>query len=279
MDVPWTSVFQWILYPPPPSAWVNALSVISFLSMGNGGWMEIKGKHMQYSKFTTNHNNSNKYVEKQKEMMKAKVPSKVGMVVVYGPALVAGISTFALFPFQDFRFTALRSAVTLHFFKRILEVLLVHKYSGWMDVDAMIPISLSYFTYAITIIYSQHLIQMGASQPAVDLKYIGISIYFLGITANFYHHYLLSTLRTTGKEKRYEMPRGGLFSFVVCPHYLFEIVGFIGICCISQSVFAVSHAMGTVLYLMGRSYATRKWYEYTFENFPKDVKALFPYVF
>ncbi|KAI3443758.1 hypothetical protein Pfo_000423 [Paulownia fortunei] len=159
----------------------------------------------------------------------------------------------------------------------IQNVVFVHKFSGWMDVEAMITISLSYLLSSATMIYNQHLMQ-AFPEPAIDLKYVGISMFLLGIGGNFYHHYLLSKLRTKG-EKQYKIPQGGFFSLLICPHYLFEILGFFGISCISQTLYVFSFTMGTTFYLMGRSYATRKWYESKFEDFPKDVKALIPYIF
>ncbi|XP_024026265.1 uncharacterized protein LOC21403133 isoform X3 [Morus notabilis] len=42
---------------------------------------------------------------------------------------------------------------------------------------------------------------------------------------------------------------------------------------------AILISLRTIFYLMGRSYATRKWYLSKFEDFPKEVKALVPFVF
>ncbi|KAK6138003.1 hypothetical protein DH2020_028257 [Rehmannia glutinosa] len=270
------SVLLNLIYPPPPSVVITAMSVVSFLSLSHAGWMEIRGKNMQYSKMKDAQKNIIDDDTKKKKKGKV-VPSKVGMIVIYTPAFVVGLSTFILFPLGDFRFTLLRSAVTAHFFKRVFEVLFVHKYSGSMDVEIMVPISLSYFSFSAITIYNQHLMQ-SLPEPAIDLKYIGIPMFLLGIAGNFYHHYLLSKLRTKG-DKQYKIPQGGLFSLVICPHYLFEILGFFGMCCMSQTLYAFSYTMGSTFYLMGRSYATRKWYKSKFEDFPKDVKALIPYIF
>lgn len=158
-----------------------------------------------------------------------------------------------------------------------LQVLFVHKYSGGMILGSALLISSSYFMFAAVMVYIQHL-TLGYQEPEVDLKYIGLLIFLVGICGNFYHHYLLSKLRDS-KEKGYKIPRGGLFSVVICPHYLFEIIGFVGISFISQTSFSFYCALGVALYLMGRSYVTRKWYLSKFENFPKNVKALIPFVF
>lgn len=138
-------------------------------------------------------------------------------------------------------------------------------------------ISLGYFLSTVCMIYAQYLTQ-GVPEPTVDLKYVGVVLFLVGIIGNFYHHYLLSKLREKG-DKRYKIPKGGLFRLVICPHYLFEIIGFIGVSLISQTMYAFSFATSTVFYLMGRSNATRRWYLSKFQDFPKEVKALIPYIY
>ncbi|KAM3282677.1 very-long-chain enoyl-CoA reductase isoform X1 [Capsicum chacoense] len=264
------STFFKFLYPPPPSLFITTMSFISFASLANAGFSEIKGKNMQYSKFsgTTKIENDEK---------KARIDSKKGMLLLYSPAFLAAVSSFAIFPYDDLRFALVCSALTIHFFKRVLEVLFVHKYSGSMDIEATIVISSSYFLSTVIMIYCQHLTQ-GLPEPSIDLRYSGFIIFLVGIIGNFYHHILLSNLRTKG-EKEYKIPQGGLFDFAICPHYLFEILIFVGISCTSQTLYAISFTLGTALYLMGRSIATRRWYKSKFDDFPKAIKALIPYIF
>jgi very-long-chain enoyl-CoA reductase len=146
-----------------------------------------------------------------------------------------------------------------------------------MAVDSAIPISLSYFLSSATIIYAQHL-TLEFPEPPINLLYPGIALFLIGIIGNFYHHYLLSKLRGKG-EKEYKIPKGGLFDYVICPHYLFEIIAFYGFSFISQTLYGFSFALGTTFYLLGRSYATRRWYLSKFEDFPKNVKAIIPFFF
>jgi len=146
-----------------------------------------------------------------------------------------------------------------------------------MALDSAIPITLSYFLSAVTMIYAQHLTQ-GLPEPPINLLRPGILMFVVGILGNFYHHYLLSNLRGKG-EKEYKIPKGGLFEIVICPHYLFEIIQFYGISFISQTLYAFCFTVGTTFYLLGRSDSTRKWYLSKFEDFPKNVKAIIPFVF
>ncbi|XVF82663.1 hypothetical protein PTKIN_Ptkin16aG0066800 [Pterospermum kingtungense] len=147
-----------------------------------------------------------------------------------------------------------------------------------MGLDTMIVILVSYMVASAFMIYSQHLTK-GFPEPPIDLKYLGIALFLVGVSGNFYHHYLLSKLRGKGNAKEYKIPKGGLFGLVVCPHYLFEVLGFWGIAFIAQTLYAFSFTLGSTLFLMGRSYATRSWYLSKFEDFPKGVKAMIPFIF
>lgn len=146
-----------------------------------------------------------------------------------------------------------------------------------MALDAVITISLAYFITSSMTIYAQSLTQ-GMPEPEADLEYIGIVLFLVGIVGNFYHHHLLASLRTKS-DKGYKIPKGGLFGLVTCPHYLFEIFIFLGIAFICQTFYAFASTVSTTCYLMGRSYATRRWYLSKFDDFPNDVKAIIPYVF
>ncbi|KAL1828095.1 hypothetical protein DCAR_0207297 [Daucus carota subsp. sativus] len=259
------------IYPPPESVFLTAMSMVSIVSLVIAGLMEISGSSMMhYSKIfnTSKKNVKSKMIE---------FSGRNGMLLAYFPAFVAAVAALALMQNQGLRFTLLTSAVAVHFFKRLFEVLFIHKYSGSMPLDTVIIISGSYFLFAVSVIYSQHL-AAEFKEPIIDLKHAGTATFLVGITGNFYHHYLLSKLRKEG-EKQYKIPQGGLFHLVICPHYLFEITGFIGISCISQTVYALSFTFGSSAYLTGRSYATRKWYLSKFKDFPKDIKALIPFVF
>ncbi|KAM5549013.1 hypothetical protein ABKV19_000434 [Rosa sericea] len=284
VSMAWPIIF---VFPPPASVFITAISVISFAGLANAGFSEVRGKHLQYSKFRKNNSNqSDSQTSKQ-----INVSGRRGMQIAYAPAFLAGLTSLVFFPHNDdIRYLLLSSALTIHFLKRLLEVQFVHKYSGGMALDSAIPISLSYFMFTVTAIYTQHLtITQGLPEAQIDLKYPGILLFLLGISGNFYHHYLLSRMRSSSSsspsnsksndDKDYKIPRGGLFELVVCPHYLFEIIGFVGFFFISQTLYAFAFVAGTAFYLTGRSYATRRWYLSKFKHFPQNVKALIPYLY
>ncbi|KAJ3109180.1 hypothetical protein HDU97_008579 [Phlyctochytrium planicorne] len=92
----------------------------------------------------------------------------------------------------------------------------------------------------------------------------------------------LVTIVTKGKKtmsRPYRIPRGGLFYHVTCPHYLLEVLAWVGF-----SVTVHRPAIyGQVLYifckLAGRAYQTRKWYIRNVQGFPARRTAIIPYIF
>lgn len=101
---------------------------------------------------------------------------------------------------------------------------------------------------------------------------------FVGNLGNFYHHYLLRSLRK-GSEKKYSVPEGGLFGVFVAPHYMFEILTFVGLTLISQTFFFIAVVISVTLYLGSRSYNTKQWYLKKIDGSPKDRWVLIPRVF
>ncbi|XP_003557569.2 3-oxo-5-alpha-steroid 4-dehydrogenase 1 [Brachypodium distachyon] len=279
----WQLLPSALLYPAPASAFVTAMSVLSSASLASAGLSELRGQHMAYSKFwhVVASGSTQKNPGGGGERL---LSSRDGMLVAYAPALVAAAASFALPGAleEGLRAQLLAGALAVHFLKRVLEVLFVHRYSGSMPLNTALMISSSYLLSTITMIYSLHL-AAGLPEPSINLLYPGVLVFTVGIAGNFYHHYLLSRLRkgsgtTSEGDKSYKIPTGGLFGLVACPHYLFEIAGFFGFAMISQTVYALAMASGTAAYLTGRSCATRRWYASKFEEYPARIKALVPYI-
>ncbi|GLJ24750.1 hypothetical protein SUGI_0473120 [Cryptomeria japonica] len=264
-------ILQQILFQSPPSLYLKATGILTLIGGFNAAYSEVKGTNLTYSKFA-----------KTIEVKQAKkVSSRNGMLICYGPASVAS-SAFLLSKLGYIGSTGphlltLASALTIHFLKRELEVLFLHRYSGDMPLQTALLISFSYFFQTVNLLYAQQLSE-GMRPPGRDLMWVGVVLFCIGIGGNLYHHYLLSKLRKDGKTG-YVVPSGGLFDLVVCPHYLFEIVDWIGLAFISQTLYSWASVVWTVIYLAGRSYATRQWYLQKMENFPKQRKALFPFIF
>lgn len=107
-------------------------------------------------------------------------------------------------------------------------------------------------------LYSQQLTKR-IVEPKLDLKWLGVVLFLIGISGNFDHHYLISKLKDDeSRDRKYRIPRRGLFNLVICPHYLFEILEFWRISCISQTLYPSWFSLSSTFFLMVRNYNTRR---------------------
>lgn len=247
MILPEWTIFNIILY-----------SFFLLLALGVGPAEYFGSSMMNYSKFRTGKG----------------ISGRTGMVILYFLPFAA--ITFVALPYLPVASLVqwmVYLAVAFHFVKRVLESLFVHKYAGKIDL---------FTTFAIAGFYSLAAGMIGwlnrnpLSVPDAWF-YIGISLYIIGMAGNFYHHKLLADLRKNSLD--YFIPKGGLFEYVVCPHYLFEILIWLGIALLSRHLVAWIILLFIVLYLVTRSLRALKWYHEKFQDFPKDRKAILPFVF
>jgi hypothetical protein len=66
---------------------------------------------------------------------------------------------------------------------------------------------------------------------------------------------------------RYKVPTRGLFRFVCCPHYLFELVSWMGVALVFGHPLGITVFWMMLNYLCGRAHVTLKWYA-TFHSPP-----------
>jgi hypothetical protein len=76
----------------------------------------------------------------------------------------------------------------------------------------------------------------------------------------------------------YAIPRGSLFECVSCPNHLGEIVEWFGFALMCWNLPALSFAIWTAANLIPRALSHHRWYAEKFANYPKERKALIPFV-
>ena len=272
------------LPPALPGIAGGAFSAIQTLTLATSFKAETNADtRAQYSKFATNANS-----EKKREAAAATWSSQVGMMVIYTPALLASIALLKLGSLPagtvgSFSIPPPSPAAFLcatHFAKRVCEVLVVHKYSGRVERSMSSFIGFYYMIVAILIG-----LVSDANPSAMALK-VGGTMFGMGLAGNFYHHRLLAMLRgdadsNGGDKKKYVAPKGGLFDYVAAPHYLFELIGWLGIAIVSDhlNVYLVFASMCS--YLSGRSVAQNEFNRKKFssDEWPETRKNLIPFVF
>ncbi|CAK0784124.1 hypothetical protein CVIRNUC_007327 [Coccomyxa viridis] len=123
------------------------------------------------------------------------------------------------------------------------------------------------------------------------LQVLGVVVFFAGNALQCHSHCILARLRARIAGKRedrlqttedgYALPEGGAFSLVSCPHYLGEIVLYAGlalILCGSNISIMVVFAW-VVANLLLAAGPTHEWYSERFPSYPRQRRALIPWVY
>ncbi len=111
-----------------------------------------------------------------------------------------------------------------------------------------------------------------------DARFIGgFTVLIIGLAINWHSDTILINLRNPD-EQGYKIPYGGLFQRVSCPNYLGEIIEWSGFALMTWSLPALSFVLWTMANLVPRALAHHKWYHQTFEDYPKERKAIIPFV-
>ncbi|KAI9271779.1 3-oxo-5-alpha-steroid 4-dehydrogenase-domain-containing protein [Phascolomyces articulosus] len=249
------------MYIPSPTTINNLLVVSALLGCILVVYRESKPEtRMGYSKF-----------EQQDESI-LKIPSRMGMLVIYSPSVILSLLAIMLLPPRHHS-NWVAFMCFLHYFKRVYEVIRVHKYSGNTSARDACLISMVYITLTSIFIYLATQVPFSI----IDKRQVrfGTMLFFAGELVNFYHHRILSCLRKTSSDSGYKIPEGGLFKFTWCPHYVGEIMAFVGLAIVTQNMLAFPFQSASALYLGLRASSTKAWYE---NRFPAAVlrAALIP---
>lgn len=106
---------------------------------------------------------------------------------------------------------------------------------------------------------------------------IGCSLFLFGSYINNQSDTILINLRKES-ETGYKIPYSGLFKYVSCPNHLGEIIEWFGFAILTWSLAGLSFALWTFANLLPRAIAHHKWYQKRFTDYPKNRKALFPFI-
>lgn len=125
--------------------------------------------------------------------------------------------------------------VIVHFVKRELETLFVHRFSAaTMPIRNIFKNSAHYWILAgLNIAAWTCSPRAPTAKPANPLfLYSGLAAYTIGELGNFQAHMTLRGLRSSGGTER-GIPQGPLFKIVTCPNYMMETLSWIGVWLVS----------------------------------------------
>lgn len=106
---------------------------------------------------------------------------------------------------------------------------------------------------------------------------IGVALFLAGWAINLHSDAILRRLRAPG-ETGYQIPRGGLYRFISCPNYLGEIAEWCGWALATWTWAGAVFAFFTFANLFPRALAHHRWYRERFPEYPRERKAILPFV-
>ncbi|KAI4721517.1 steroid alpha reductase family protein [Aureobasidium sp. EXF-10727] len=132
--------------------------------------------------------------------------------------------------------TLLLVLVTVHFIKRELETIFVHRFSNaTMPLRNIFKNSFHYWILSgVMLAWAFYKPETPTDAQLRTSDYLGSLIFLFGELANLYIHLILRNLRPKGTVKR-QIPQGLGFNWVTCPNYMYETVAWTGILIISRS--------------------------------------------
>ncbi len=116
----------------------------------------------------------------------------------------------------------------------------------------------------------------GVHQTSSWVLLPGLMLFILGMIINVWADDHLIKLRRSSAT--YAQPERGLFKIVSCPNHLGEIVQWGGFLLVAGNLAALAFFVWTVANLLPRSLAHHRWYREQFVEYPKERRALIPYV-
>ena len=163
-------------------------------------------------------------------------------------------------------------AWTFHYAKRELETLFVHRFSNaTMPFTNLFKNCGYYWGFAAIVAYFvNHPLY---TPPPEDLVYTGMVLFYFMEIGNLSAHWTLRMLRPPGTKIR-RIPRGGLFEFVSCPNYTYEILSWVGFNLMTRT-------LAGILFMLFGAYqmivwAIQKHRRYRAEFDGQEGRALYP---
>ncbi|KAL6717329.1 Very-long-chain enoyl-CoA reductase [Lecanora helva] len=173
----------------------------------------------------------------------------VFLVEYAGPLFIHPlVFTFLVSPQASYLQTLSLTLVCLHFLKRELETLFIHRFSSaTMPAFNIFKNSAHYWVLSglnmAYWIYRPRAPAAEASNPYIT--YTGLALFTIGELGNLSNHITLRNLRSSGSTER-GIPQGLGFNLVTCPNYMFEAIAWAGIALVSWSLSTVIFAIAAI---------------------------------
>jgi len=221
------------------------------------------------------------------------MPARLGWVVMEAPASIFFVFFFALgiherkgFPEgQSFMPLVLLGIWQLHYVERSFNYPRLLRPSS--DLNSSVAL-LGFVFNTMNAFLNAWFISFRGTYPnswRQDPRFVvGSVIFLIGYIVNRQSDRILIGLRkkdhrkSTASKKNYKIPHGGLFRFVSCPNYFGESLIWLGWAILSWSIAGFAFWVFTIANLYPRALRSHRWYQETFPEYPKERKAVLPFI-
>jgi len=107
---------------------------------------------------------------------------------------------------------------------------------------------------------------------------LGLVLFFTGMLINWKADTILINLRKPG-ETGYKIPNSFLFKYVSSPNLFGEIIEWTGFAIMAWNLPAFTFMVWTLANLVPRAKNHHDWYHRNFADYPKERKAVFPFLY
>lgn len=209
-------------------------------------------------------------------------PLALYLVTYYRPALFYGAGASAQEMHPVVHIAAACWAV--HYCKRILETLFVHRFShGTMPLRNLFKNCSYYWMFGLYIgYYVNHPLYTPPSYGDIQI-YSALGAFIFSELGNLSIHLALRNLRPAGStERKIPVPTGNpftyLFSLVSCPNYTYEVLSWLSFTvmtqCLPAGFFAVAGFYQMAVWALGK----HRNYKKEFSSYPRGRKAIVPFL-
>jgi 3-oxo-5-alpha-steroid 4-dehydrogenase 1 len=211
-----------------------------------------------------------------------RISSTLGWVLMEAPSPILMALFFALGDRQQQPAAIAFFAMwELHYLNRAF-IFPFRRRGGQKPMPAAIALQAIFFNCVNAWTCGRWLFSYGPARPAEWLTeprfVVGAGLFLAGLAINFWSDEILITLRRPG-ETGYRIPTGGLYRWVSAPNYLGEIIEWWGFAIATWSLAPLGFAVWTTANLLPRAVSNHAWYQQQFPDYPRERRAIVPYLF
>ena len=202
------------------------------------------------------------------------IDNKLGWIIMELPALVVCPAIYFYFKI-DFDISIMFICLwIIHYFNRTIIFPFRIKTKG-KKMPLAIVISAFFFNIVNGLINGYFLSNINLHSVSIFLI-TGFLLFVLGLYINISSDNKLINLRKI--KKGYFVPKGGLFKYISCPNFFGEILEWFGFALMTFNIGSLSFFIWTCCNLIPRALAHHTWYKNKFNEYPKERKAILPFL-